>query len=86
MKDIYGGDYAALGLPGDLVASSFGKTVKSSEDPTEGATVGKYMLFEILKFKKSKLIKEPYMLRSSSSVSVFSVLWLEPRNHVVIMR
>lgn len=25
VKDIYGGDYKDLGLPGDLIASSFGK-------------------------------------------------------------
>lgn len=25
VRDIYGGDYKTLGLPGDLIASSFGK-------------------------------------------------------------
>ena len=27
VKDIYGGDYASQGLPGELIASSFGKAV-----------------------------------------------------------
>lgn len=27
VRDIYGGDYSSLGLPGDLIASSFGKTM-----------------------------------------------------------
>ena len=32
VKDIYGGAYSALGLPSDLIASSFGKVAKSSKD------------------------------------------------------
>ena len=32
MRDIYGGAYDALKLPGDLTASSFGKTVRSPRD------------------------------------------------------
>jgi len=32
VKDIYGGAYDALKLPGDLTASSFGKTVRSPRD------------------------------------------------------
>ena len=35
VKDIYGGDYAKLGLPGDLIASSFGKAMKSSSGHAE---------------------------------------------------
>lgn len=27
VKDIYGGDYSSQGLPGELIASSFGKAV-----------------------------------------------------------
>nr|XP_006823846.1 PREDICTED: pantothenate kinase 4-like [Saccoglossus kowalevskii] len=34
VKDIYGGAYSALGLPGDLLASSFGKTVRNSKQAT----------------------------------------------------
>ncbi|XP_077987718.1 4'-phosphopantetheine phosphatase-like [Glandiceps talaboti] len=37
VKDIYGGAYSALGLPGDLLASSFGKTVRNSLEQGEGA-------------------------------------------------
>ncbi|KAK3096188.1 hypothetical protein FSP39_024183 [Pinctada imbricata] len=29
VKDIYGGDYASIGLPGDIIASSFGKAARS---------------------------------------------------------
>lgn len=32
VKDIYGGAYATLGLPADLIASSFGKAVQSRRD------------------------------------------------------
>jgi len=32
VRDIYGGAYEALKLPGDLIASSFGKTVRSPRD------------------------------------------------------
>uniref|UniRef100_T1INC0 4'-phosphopantetheine phosphatase n=1 Tax=Strigamia maritima TaxID=126957 RepID=T1INC0_STRMM len=32
VKDIYGGDYDILGLPGDLIASSFGKAIRSEKD------------------------------------------------------
>ncbi|GAB6026236.1 Pantothenate kinase 4 [Chamberlinius hualienensis] len=32
VKDIYGGDYKMLGLPGDLIASSFGKATYYSKD------------------------------------------------------
>lgn len=28
VKDIYGADYSALGLPADLIASSFGNIIK----------------------------------------------------------
>ncbi|XP_078695396.1 4'-phosphopantetheine phosphatase-like isoform X1 [Branchiostoma floridae x Branchiostoma belcheri] len=31
VKDIYGGAYSALGLPGDLIASSFGKMVSAKD-------------------------------------------------------
>lgn len=32
VRDIYGGDYKMLGLPGDLIASSFGKAMNSHKD------------------------------------------------------
>ncbi|GLG95538.1 Pantothenate kinase 4 [Gryllus bimaculatus] len=32
VKDIYGGDYKSMGLPGDLIASSFGKAMHSHKD------------------------------------------------------
>lgn len=38
VKDIYGGAYDALKLPGDLTASSFGKTVRSPRDDQHTAT------------------------------------------------
>jgi len=34
VSDIYGGAYDKLGLPGDVIASSFGKTVRASRDGT----------------------------------------------------
>ena len=36
MKDIYGGDYSLLGLPGDVPASSFGKAARSSKEDMKG--------------------------------------------------
>lgn len=37
VKDIYGGDCTSLGLPGDLIASSFGKVAQSYPDSIEGS-------------------------------------------------
>jgi len=37
VKDIYGGDYYSQGLPGELIASSFGKAV----------ACGKYMTLKL---------------------------------------
>ena len=36
VKDIYGGAYSALGLPPDLIASSFGRAARSSKDKPPG--------------------------------------------------
>lgn len=36
VKDIYGGDCTALGLPGDLIASSFGKMAQLSGESIQG--------------------------------------------------
>lgn len=35
VKDIYGGSYSTIGLPGDVIASSFGKAAWSPRDMTE---------------------------------------------------
>lgn len=35
VSDIYGGSYEKLGLPGDLIASSFGKTVRTPKDASK---------------------------------------------------
>ena len=32
VKDIYGGSYSVVGLPGDVIASSFGKAARSPKD------------------------------------------------------
>ena len=36
VKDIYGGDYAIMGLPGDVPASSFGKAARTSREDKRG--------------------------------------------------
>lgn len=35
VKDIYGGSYASLGLTGDLIASSFGKSATADKGEAE---------------------------------------------------
>lgn len=40
VRDIYGGAYERLGLPGDLIASSFGKTVKQNAQDTAQGNFG----------------------------------------------
>ncbi|XP_065055956.1 4'-phosphopantetheine phosphatase-like [Rhopilema esculentum] len=37
VKDIYGGDYSLLGLPGDVPASSFGKAARTSREDKKGS-------------------------------------------------
>lgn len=36
VKDIYGGDCTSLGLPGDLIASSFGKAAQAAPETIQG--------------------------------------------------
>lgn len=36
VKDIYGGNYDAIGLGGDIIASSFGKAARSARDVAGG--------------------------------------------------
>jgi len=47
VKDIYGGDCTALGLPGDLIASSFGKTAHTIRESIEEADLARSLLFAI---------------------------------------
>ncbi|CAB3381568.1 Hypothetical predicted protein [Cloeon dipterum] len=49
VKDIYGGDYELLGLPGDLIASSFGKAMHAKKDSSEysEADIARSLLFTI---------------------------------------
>jgi len=49
VKDIYGGDYAIMGLPGDVPASSFGKAARTSREDKKGS------LFESSDIVKSLL-------------------------------
>lgn len=52
VKDIYGGDYSFVGLPGDLTASSFGKAVRSV---TSGTNPNKTKAFSEKDIAKSLL-------------------------------
>ncbi|KAJ9573501.1 hypothetical protein L9F63_009065, partial [Diploptera punctata] len=49
VRDIYGGDYKTLGLPGDLIASSFGKAMHNHKDHTQfsEADLARSLLFTI---------------------------------------
>lgn len=53
VKDIYGGDYSSMGLPGDLIACSFGKAIHSSRDKNfnpgqfAGEDIARSLLFMI---------------------------------------
>ncbi|XP_035206031.1 4'-phosphopantetheine phosphatase-like [Stegodyphus dumicola] len=53
VKDIYGGDYSGMGLPGDLIACSFGKAIHSSRDKNfnpgqfAGEDIARSLLFMI---------------------------------------
>lgn len=39
VKDIYGGDYASQGLPGDLIAASFGKATSCNNEGEKGSNL-----------------------------------------------
>lgn len=52
VRDIYGGDYSSLGLPGDLIASSFGKamnlkTEEANQNNFTEADLARSLLFTI---------------------------------------
>ncbi|XP_068686158.1 4'-phosphopantetheine phosphatase-like isoform X1 [Montipora capricornis] len=49
VRDIYGGAYEALKLPGDLTASSFGKTVRSPKDDFHGNHAGQFAEADVAK-------------------------------------
>ncbi|XP_015747200.1 PREDICTED: pantothenate kinase 4-like [Acropora digitifera] len=49
VRDIYGGAYEALKLPGDLTASSFGKTVRSTRDDFQPNHAGQFAEADIAK-------------------------------------
>lgn len=49
VRDIYGGDYAALGLHGDVIASSFGLAARSPEQPRCLADAIKALLITVSK-------------------------------------
>lgn len=50
MKDIYGGDCTSLGLPGDLIASSFGKAAQTAPDSIQGVCEFHRLVFSPLVF------------------------------------
>ncbi|KAK7080541.1 Pantothenate kinase 4 [Halocaridina rubra] len=53
VKDIYGGDYSALGLTGEIIASSFGKAMHNSHTKADGskdfseADIARSLLFTV---------------------------------------
>lgn len=63
MRDIYGGAYDTLKLPGDLTASSFGKTVRSPRDEHHGLY---YLIFTSYRGRlKSSRVKDVVSLQDS---------------------
>lgn len=46
VKDIYGGDCTSLGLPGDLIASSFGKAAQAAPESIQGVWNSRINFFE----------------------------------------
>ncbi|KAF5405985.1 Type II pantothenate kinase [Paragonimus heterotremus] len=47
VRDIYGGDYTTLGLPGDVIASSFGLAARSPDQPRCLADMVKSLLITV---------------------------------------
>ena len=50
VKDIYGGDCTSLGLPGDLIASSFGKATQAAPESIQGIVSLTKMFFLVSQF------------------------------------
>lgn len=65
VKDIYGGAYSALGLPAELIASSFGKAARSGSDK-HGIIIELFSAFT--QFFVNKLSKIALMLHFYADV------------------
>ncbi|KAJ7378171.1 Pantothenate kinase 4 [Desmophyllum pertusum] len=62
VRDIYGGAYDALKLPGDLTASSFGKTVRSPRDDHHDGLLKQFLAYGTLNVRSFLLdVREQYL-------------------------
>lgn len=50
VKDIYGGAYESVGLPGDVIASSFGLAARRPQETRKPADMVKALLIAISKY------------------------------------
>lgn len=50
VRDIYGGGYETLGLPGDVIASSFGLAARHPQQSRELADLVKSLLITVSKY------------------------------------